>query len=67
MTTPSDNVLRFPARRAAPFVCLACGDELAAPLARAGALRCFDCHGHRAPLQAELVEPARPRPLAAAA
>jgi hypothetical protein len=37
------------------LICLACGDDLPPPLARAGSLRCHDCRSAEAPLEIWLV------------
>ncbi len=37
--------------------CLACGDEMAATLMRAGSVRCHDCRDANVPLREDLVEP----------
>jgi len=37
--------------------CLACGGPLEMPLAQLGSLRCLDCRGNRASLDAMLVAP----------
>jgi hypothetical protein len=36
-----------------PFICLACGRELAEPLLRTASLRCHDCRELNAPLRVE--------------
>jgi hypothetical protein len=38
------------------LICLACGAELATPLAEAGSLRCHDCRGAHAPLRGQFAE-----------
>lgn len=37
------------------LICLACGNDLPPPLARAGSLRCHDCRSEEAPLEPWLV------------
>jgi hypothetical protein len=37
------------------LICLACGDDLPAALARSGSLRCHDCRSEEAPLESWLV------------
>ena len=39
-------------------ICLACGEELPDPLARAGSLRCQDCRDRDAPLDPGICLPA---------
>jgi hypothetical protein len=49
-------------QRAVSRICLSCGDELSAVLARSASLRCHDCRHAEAPLRAELVSSRFSRP-----